>query len=37
VFKGGKSPKVIYLDSLRRFGLKDGLQIYRILKTCTNF
>jgi hypothetical protein len=34
VLKTGKSPKVIYLDSLRQFGRKDGQEIYRILKNC---
>lgn len=35
VLNTGTSPKVIYLDSLRRFGRKDGQEIYRKLKTCT--
>lgn len=34
VLRAGTSPKVIYLDSLRRFGRKDGQEIYRRLKTC---
>lgn len=36
VLKTGASPKVIYLDSLRRFGRKDGQEIYRKLKACNN-
>ena len=28
------TPKVIYLDSLRRFGRKGGQEVYRILKSC---
>jgi hypothetical protein len=32
----GRSPKVIYLDSLRHFGRKDGQAIYRILKGCAS-
>jgi hypothetical protein len=36
VFRTGKTPKVIYLNSLRQFGRKDGQEIYRILKTCSN-
>ena len=32
----GASSKVIYLDALRRFGRKDGLEIYRKLKTCNS-
>lgn len=36
VLRAGTSPKVIYLDSLRRFGRKDGQEIYRRLKTCRN-
>lgn len=35
VLKNGASPRVIYLDSLRRFGRREGQEIYRILKTCT--
>ena len=34
VLQAGASPKVIYLDSLRRFGRKDGQEIYRRLKAC---
>lgn len=34
ILKTGTSPKVIYLDSLRRFGRKEGQAIYRILKSC---
>lgn len=34
VLRAGTSPKVIYLDSLRRFGRKDGQEIYRRLKAC---
>lgn len=36
ILKTGTSPKVIYLDSLRHFGRKDGQEIYRILKACTD-
>ena len=36
ILKSGTSPKVIYLDSLRRFGRKDGQEIYRMIKTCTD-
>lgn len=36
IVKAGTSPKVIYLDSLRHFGRKDGQEIYRLLKACTN-
>ena len=36
VLKTGTSPKVIYLDSLRRFGRKDGQEIYRKLKAYAN-
>ena len=34
ILKDGSSPKVIYLDSLRRFGRKGGQEVYRILKNC---
>lgn len=34
ILKDGASPKVIYLDSLRRFGRKGGQEVYRILKNC---
>lgn len=34
ILKEGSSPKVIYLDSLRRFGRKGGQEVYRILKNC---
>lgn len=36
VLRTGKTPKVLYLDSLRHFGRKNGQEIYRILKTCAN-
>lgn len=36
ILKAGASPKVIYLDSLRRFGRQGGQKIYRILKNCEN-
>lgn len=36
ILKTGTSPKVIYLDSLRHFGRKEGQEIYRILKTCVS-
>lgn len=35
ILQAGKTPKVMYLDSLKRFGRRDGQEIYRILKTCT--
>ena len=34
IIRTGASPKVIYLDALRRFGRKDGQEVYRMLKTC---
>lgn len=34
ILKDGTSPKVIYLDSMRRFGRKGGQEVYRILKNC---
>lgn len=37
ILKSGTSAKVIYLDSLRRFGRNDGQKIYRLIKTCSNF
>ncbi len=37
ILKPGATPKVIYLDSLRHFGRKEGQEIYRILKTCANY
>jgi len=37
IVKTGKSPKVIYLDSLRHFGRKGGQEVYRVLKNCTNY
>ena len=37
VLKKGKSPRLLYLDSLKRFGRKDGQEVYRLLKNCTNF
>lgn len=36
ILKSGKTPKVIYLDTLRRFGRKDGLAIYKKLKACAD-
>lgn len=36
ILRSGTSPKVIYLDTLRRFGRKDGQEIYRMIKTCAN-
>lgn len=35
ILKTGTSPKIIYLDSLRRFGRKGGQEVYRMLKECT--
>lgn len=37
ILKNGKTPKVIYLDTLRRFGRKDGLIVYKKLKSCAEF
>lgn len=37
VFGKEHSPKVIYLDSLRHFGRKNGTEIYRRLKDCAIF
>lgn len=37
VLQKGKSPRLLYLDSLKRFGRKDGQEVYRKLKNCTNF
>lgn len=37
ILKNGKTPKVIYLDTLRRFGRKDGLAVYQKLKNCAEF
>lgn len=34
ILKSGAPPKVIYLDSLRRFGRKDGQEIYRMIRSC---
>lgn len=34
IVRSGKTPKVIYLDTLRRFGKKNGLFVYKTLKTC---
>jgi len=36
IVETGRSPKVIYLDSLRRFGRKSGQEVYRILKSCSS-
>lgn len=36
IIKDGASPKVVYLDSLRRFGRKEGREVYRILKESGN-
>lgn len=35
ILKTGKTAKVIYLDTLRRFGRKDGIAVYQKLKTYT--
>ena len=37
ILRSGKTPKVIYLDTLRKFGRKDGLLIYKKLKDCAEF
>lgn len=37
ILRSGKTPKVIYLDTLRKFGRKDGLLIYKRLKECAEF
>jgi hypothetical protein len=34
LLRPGTSPKIIYLDSLKRFGRKAGQEVYRLLKTC---
>ena len=34
ILKPGATRKVLYLDSLRRFGRQGGQEVYRILKTC---
>lgn len=34
ILKTGKTPKVIYLDTLHRFGRRDGLAVYKKLKAC---
>ena len=33
ILNGGKTARRIYLDTLRRFGRRDGLEIYDILKS----
>jgi len=35
ILKTGTTPKVIYLDSMHRFGRKGGQEVYRMLKKCT--
>lgn len=35
ILRGGKTPRVIYLDTLRHFGRKDGVAVYKKLKVCT--
>lgn len=37
ILKNGKTAKVIYLDSLRSFGRKNGLKIYQTLKGSMEF
>ncbi|MCI8573297.1 MAG: hypothetical protein HFF89_02575 [Oscillibacter sp.] len=37
LLKNGKTPKIIYLDALRRFGRRDGLTVYNTLKSCAEF
>lgn len=37
LLKKGTAPKMIYLDSMRRFGRTSGQKIYRILKNCAAF
>lgn len=34
ILKNAVSPKAVYLDSMRRFGLKGGQTVYRTLKSC---
>jgi len=34
ILKNSKTAKVIYLDMLRHFGRKGGLEVYRRLKSC---
>ena len=36
ILKNGKTAKVIYLNTLHRFGRKNGLTVYRTLKNCVN-
>ncbi len=36
ILKSGMSPRVIYLDSMRHFGIKNGQEVYRLLKACSN-
>jgi len=35
ILRSSKSPRVIYLDSLRHFGRKGGQEVYRTLKACS--
>ena len=34
ILKTEKTTRDIYLDTLRRFGRRDGLEIYKKLKVC---
>lgn len=36
LLKTGKTPKVLYLDSLRHFGRKAGQEVYRRIKSCSS-
>ena len=37
ILKSGKTPKVICLDTRRRFGRRDGLEVYKRLKSWAEF
>ena len=37
ILKSGKTPKVICLDTRRRFGRRDGLEVYKRLKSWAGF
>ena len=37
LLKKGTAPKMIYLDSMRKFGRTDGQKVYRVLKNCAAF
>ena len=37
ILKSGKTPKVICLDTRRRYGRRDGLEVYKRLKSWAEF